>query len=533
MGTRKEQRFYKGKYYQGTMSDDTAEAIITLVNEYKSVASLRHCIKDTPDHVIMDMKNDVEEYEKEHGNLEGFSKDYSSQIRVGTLNDMQTIGVAFMYYAWSALLGDEVGLGKTVQVAGLANVLRDEYKQKGESFRFCFLTEKSSIGQIRDKLMRFTGEYIGMLESAEKSTVDKYLEANKDKRYYSIVGGHSLLNNSEFLISCAKNPFDLVIIDESYILKNTSSDYYINCKALFKYHKRKILLNATPLETEAREFYNQLDLLDSCYMPTVGEFNSRYCKKSKGMFGYYISGYKLERIPEFKEAISLRYLARTREGEGATYDNNVRKTILVPLSEEQKVLMRKTTLYQMVTDYPTGVNRNVPFNTKTTPKLAALLRLLDSLDIANDKALIYCRFVACQKAIQDILTEKGYRSVVLNGQCTSKVRTQMITDFNNGAYDIMITNVQKGIDLNECNNSILYTIDPNPMKMVQFEGRTTREFNVRDKSLFMLVAMGKEKKFVEETLKIRVEASNAFTNTGRSMVLESIQSSENKQMFEE
>jgi SNF2 family DNA or RNA helicase len=527
----KDLKYYKGKYFQGNMTDDAADAILTLISDYDSVTSLRHVITDAPDYVITDIKDDAESYEKENGTLEGFSKDYSELTGVGTLRDAQTIGVAFIYYAGSALLGDEVGLGKTVQVAGLCNVLRKEYENKGKEFRYLFITEKSSAGQIRDKMIQFTGEYVGLFESGEKTVVEKYLEKNKTKRYYSSVGCHSLLNNPQFLMDTAKRPYDLIIFDESSGVKNTSSELYKNCKSLFKFHQRKVLLNATPVELEIREMYNQLDLLDFDYLPNITEFNRRFTKTKKGMFGYQPDGYKNE--DEFRESITLRYIARTRAELGATYTQNEYKTILIPMSQDQKALSKKTTLHQMVTDYPTGVDRNIAYNEYTTPKLAVLFHLIDeNVDSFHSQALVYCRFVKAQNEMRDMLIEKGYRTVVLNGKSKATERAAIVKGYNNGEYDIMITNVLRGIDLKTCDTCILYTIDPNPQKMVQFEGRMTRDFNIEYKSLFLLVSMGKEKKFVEDKLKLRVGASAAFSKTGKSMVLEAINSENNKEMYE-
>jgi SNF2 family DNA or RNA helicase len=527
----KNTKFFKGKYYQGNMSNTQAEAILSLITEYDVVTSLRHVITDVPEYVITDMKYDANLYETDNGSLKGFSNDYSSNLGVGTLRDAQTIGVAFMYYALSALLGDEVGLGKTVQIAGLCNILDKEANNNGREFRYCFLTEKSSAGQIRDKMIQFTGKYVGLLESGEKQVIENYLEKSKEKRYYSIVGSHSLLNSPQFLTDAAKRPYDLLVIDESNILKNVANEHFINCKALFKFHKRKILLNATPIELEVREMYNQLDLLDFDFLPTVTDFNKRFIKTKKSMYGYKPDGYK--NADEFKEAVSLRYLARTRAELGADYKENSYKTILIPLSPEQKELNKKTTLKQMVTDYPTGVDRTIAFNEHTTPKLAALFQVLDeSIDVFKGQALIYCRFVEAQNRMRELLEERGYRCVVLNGKVTTKFRTPIVNDFNSGQYDIMITNVLRGLDLKSCDNCILYTIDPNPQKMVQFEGRMTREFNIEYKSVYLLVAMGKEKKFVEERLKLRVNASGAFSKTGKSMVLEAIRSDDNKEMFD-
>lgn len=524
-------KYFKGKYYQGDIPDDKAESLLTVINDYESVVSLRHIITDAPEHVITDIKNDAETYEYNHGSLEGFKKDYSDVVGIGTLRDAQTIGVAFMYYAGSALLGDEVGLGKTVQIAGLCNVLRKEYESQGREFRYLVVTEKSSAGQIRDKMIQFTGEYVGLFESGETKVVEKYLASNKDKRYYSSVGSHSLLNNPQFIIDTAKRPYDLIVFDESSGAKNASSEIYKNCKALFKLHKRKVLLNATPVELEIREMYNQLDLLDPNYLPNITEFNRKFTKVKRGMFGFQPDGYKNE--DEFTEAIKLRYLARTRADLGANYTENTYKTILIPLSQEQKALNKKTSLKQMVTDYPTGVDRNIEYSEFTTPKLAVMFKLIEEkVDVFHSQALIYCRFIDAQNKMRDMLEEKGYRTVVLNGKSKALERASIVKGFNNGQYDIMITNVLRGIDLKTCDTCILYTIDPNPQKMVQFEGRMTRDFDIEYKSLYLLVAMGKEKKFVEEKLKLRVSASAAFSKTGKSMVLEAINSEENKEMYE-
>lgn len=524
----KEVKWYKQKYLQGSLSDSECGQILNLIEDVSSIDSLKHCIQDLPPHEVQDIINDYENYEKEHGNMDGFHKGYATNV--GELRDMQTVGVAFMYIAKSALLGDEVGLGKTVQCAGLVNLIADLHKKQGKPFRYCFLTEKSSINQIRNKMIQFTGQYTRMLESGEQGVVKKYIKSYENGNHCSVVGGHSLLNSSEFLIHTSHHPFDLIIIDESSIIKNTSSDVFKNTQAILKYHDRKILLNATPLEQNALEFYNQLNLLDSTFLPTLSEFKKRYCVMKQGAFGFTeIDGYK--NTDEFKQAVGLRYLARTRAGSGAQYVDNSYKTILVPLSDVQKRLIKKTTLYSMVHDFPPGVDRTVEFNIETTPKAGALLYVLSQIDVASGKALVYCRFVDCQAKLKELLEDAGYRTAILNGTTKVKEKNEIISKFLSNGYDVLITNIQRGLDLNNCDNCIMYTIDPNPQKMVQFEGRMTRDFNVMYKSLYLLVCMGKEKKFVEETLKLRVDASDAFVTTGKSMTLAALKKRDNIEMF--
>lgn len=525
----KGEKWFQGKYLQGSLSDKTCLALLELIENTECISGLKGCIQNLPVHTIKDIINDYEEYERENGTIKGFNKSYKSVV--GELRDTQTIGVAFMYLAKSALLGDEVGLGKTVQCAGLVNLLSSEFKKRGSEFRFCFLTEKTSIDQIRKKMIQFTGQYVKMLESGEQSVVKKYIKSYENGNHCSIVGGHSLLNSSEFLIHTSKNPFDLFIIDESSIIKNTTSDIFKNTKAILKYHERKILLNATPLEQNVLEFYNQLDLLDDTLLPTLQDFKRRYCVMKQGVFGYNeIAGYK--NTEEFKTAVSLRYLARTRVGLGAKYVDNSYKVLLIPLSDVQKKLIKKTTLYSMVHDYPPGVDRTVEFNTTTTPKAGALLHILNNIDVSSSKALVYCRFVDCQAKLKELLENSGYRVAILNGSTKVKEKNEILEKFLSNGYDVLITNIQRGLDLNNVDTCIMYTIDPNPQKMVQFEGRMTRDFNVMYKSLYLLVSMGKEKKFVEETLKLRVDASDAFVTQGKSMTVSALKERKNIEMYE-
>lgn len=531
-----ETKYYNGVYYQGNLDDDSADAILSLVSDYDSVPTLTHAIRNVPSFMIQDIIRLGEEYKAEHGSMKGFNHGFSTtDLGIGTLRPEQTVGVAFLYYAKSALLGDEVGLGKTVQIAGLCNVLIQEYMQEYNStrkqFRYLFLTEKSSAAQIREKMIQFTGEFVDLFDSGEKKVIDKYIELNTPDKHTSFVGPHSLMLNPEFLTHMYKYPFDLVIVDESSIAKKSSSDFFVNCKAVFPRIGRIVLLNATPLELQLREMYNQLSLLDPDYMPPVGVFESKFVRKKKSHFGFVPNGFKNEE--EFRESVMLRYLARTRQELGAEYKKNNYKVILCPLSAEQKVLSKKTSLHSMVVEYPTGADKRIDFNEHTTPKLAALLDLLEEeIKVYTNQVLIYCRYVEAQEKMKEILDELGYRTAILNGGRKTKERGKLAADYNRGDYDVMITNVLKGLDLSSCDTCIMYTIDPNPMKMVQFEGRMTRDFDVIYKSMFLLVSMGREKKFVEEKLKIRVEESESFTKTGNSMVLAAIKDGENREMYE-
>lgn len=502
-------KFYKNQYYQGSLSDEQADILYEL-SDYDVIPELKHCVANLSSAQI----EQVKEAYISGGKIPHFNT-------AGELSNAQTIGVAFMYHARRCLLGDQVGMGKTVESAGLMNVLRRKF-----GYKTLFLTEKTIVSQIRDKLIRFTGEYVDRIPSAEAKYIKRFLIDNPDGFKNSVVGSHSLLGCSEFLYYCSKHSIDCLIIDEGYILRNTSHTYYASVKELSKYVKYMVILNATPLETSARDIYNQLKLLDKPFMPTVAEFESAFCIKKPRHFGggFETVGYK--NCGAFREAISLRYLARTRDDIGAEVEGNNVSIVYVPFSNVQKQLESKTSLHQMVSDFPTGVDFTVAYNTETTGKLKALLELIKIRNLTHERILIYSRFVECQSGMRSALESIGCKIAVLNGKCSSKQRDEIIRDFNMGAVNIIVTNITRGIDLEDCDNCIFYSIDPNPQKMVQAFGRLTRDEDIINKNIYFLVSEGTEKKNFKGSLKVRAQASMQFTKVGTNLVLEAIANDE-------
>ena len=495
-------KFYQNQYYQGTLTDHQCDTLLRLLDEEK-VDTLKHIIRNATVSEIDEIKDAYK-----NGSVPPVIENR------GTLTDAQTLGVAFMYYSRRCLVGDQVGLGKTVESAGLINII----KQDGVK-NILFLTEKTIVPQIRDKLIKFTGEYVDMIPSATKPQIEKFMKRHPDGFTCPIVGSHSLLGCAEFLYYLSNHPLGCLIIDEGYIIKNTTHTYYKSANELSKQCDYFYILNATPLETSARDLYNQLKLIDKPFMPTVAEFERAFCIKrpKRYGFGFEVAGYK--NCEAFKRAISLRYIARTRDDISAVFADNDTKIIYVPMSSVQKHLESKTSLHQMVADYPTGVDFTVEYTPETTGKLAATVELCKR---TNGKVLIYSRFVQCQAGIKEALEKVGKKPVILNGQCSSSERDIIIKDFNVGTYDVVITNLARGIDLQDCDTCILYTLDPNPQNMVQTFGRLTRDIDVVGKTLYFLISEGREKRLFETSSKVRATASMKFTKVGTNLVLEAI-----------
>lgn len=509
MGRAKVLSYYNGRY-KGNLDDNTC-MILDKLRDIEEVSDLRHVIYNLNKFTVTDIINTYDAY----GVLP-----LVVDKPLGNLAPYQTVGVAYMYWAKRMILGDSVGLGKTVQIAGLCNLLEKENEKQGKPFRYLFLTEKTLVSETRDKMVRFTGDYVHKLYG-DAPSCNKFVDLVGLDLEHSIVGSHTLVNQKIFMnwiLQFDEFPFDLIIVDESSVLGNSTTNITQNMKSLFKYCARVILLNATPFESNLSTLYTQLDLLDKTYLPTKTNFNAEYVVYDYRGFYKKPSG-KYKNTDSFRHLVGYRYFARTRKGLGAIFENCSADIIKSPLSQSQKKLMPTTSLWRMVCDCPNYFDDTLEFNEENVPKLGSLARLLKSDLSGVESILLYAPYLEAQAGLSEFLESLGVSHRILHGGTKQKERDIIINDFKEKMYRVLITNVQKGLDFGHCNHIILYSYNPNPQKMVQFEGRATRDFDIIDKHLYLLCSEGKEYKYLDTTIRERAKASSQMTYTDDSCIM--------------
>lgn len=514
MGKKRVQKFYNNRYQGSLLSAEVCDKLDSLrnIDEQKGyIKELKNIIYDlTP--------SDVDLIKKTRSNS-------LVDLRKGELENTQTIGVAYMYFAERLILGDSVGMGKTVQICGLCNLLESQLIKQAQEFRVLYLTGKNLVEQSRDELIKFTGNYVEAVQGV-KSSVSKFCKNNWDYLECSVVGSHSLIKSAdfqEFMLHYYRdegyNPFDLLVIDEAGdILVNNNTQIFKAGKEIADMFDRVVLLNATAFEKELRMFYNQLSFVDDSLLPTKAEFSKEYeVMNYSGPYPVFDGKYKNQ--DKFRNLVGYRYLSRTRKSSGATMTNCSADVLVTPLSSEQNELLRKVSMPNMVYDCPSYFNMGIDTNVETTPKLKALLSLLTG-KLKNEKSiLIYARYRESQSCIAECLAEYGYDCCILNGGSSDKERSSAITRFKLGDVPILITNVQKGLNFGDCNTCIFYSYDPSPSKMVQFEGRMTRSYNIDNKHVYLIISKGKELTTFKNIVADRAKASDIFAGSDFSCVM--------------
>ena len=378
MAARKVLKYYKDRLMGNYLTEKECNILDKIRqlsdNDNGFIEDLRHCIYN----LSYDTVKDIKSYETAEG---------IEDKPIGRLDDLQTLGVAYMYFAKRLVLGDSVGLGKTVEVCGLFNLLQSELLSKNREFRFLYLTEKPLVEETRDKLIKFTGEYVYPLYGL-KSKIQKFLRDNEVNLRYSVVGSHSLLTSIDFqnylmdsYESLGEIPFDILVIDEAdtVISSNRQKREFKSARILSEMFDRIIILNATPFGKNLSTFYNQIDIIDDSLLPTQTYFNERYVIYD--YTGPYpkASG-KYKNADEFKNLVSYRYFARTRKDTGAKMIGCTAEVIVSDLTPEQKELLKLVSIPNMVYDCP-GYFYNGDYETtiENTPKLRDVLRLTGDL----------------------------------------------------------------------------------------------------------------------------------------------------------
>lgn len=521
MARKKEITYLNGALKGELLDEATAEKldqILALQESNGCIDDIKHTIYDMPPEAI-------EEIIATRGNE-------SVDMVRGSLDDGQTLSVAYMFYARRLVLGDSVGMGKTVEISSLLNLLDIYYGHRGIDHKFLILTEKDTLSQFYREIIRFTGNFAEKTLATQTEFL-KYLDRNDMDDLPSTVAPHSLFTQAKFqelvgkLGREKKFPFHTLIVDEGGILTNTATERYKAAKILSNYFENVIILNATAFESNLMNFFGQLNYVDDTYLPTKTDFQDRYCvKKYKGKKYPTIVAGEYKNAKEFRELVRYRYFKRTRRESGGRYEGNTGNKIILKRSKLQNHHLARTSMPGMVYDNPCYFDQTAEFNGENVPKAGKLLEMLTtgggySGDWKSaETVLVFCHYKEAQLGLQEYLYKNGISSRVLNGDTPYDEREQVVQGFKRGEFRVLITNVMKGLNFGHCNHTVLYSISGSIDKMVQFEGRYTRSFDIVGKNLAMLVMEGGENNKLENLLEAKAKASKTFAGHDYSLVLE-------------
>lgn len=171
----------------------------------------------------------------------------------------QTAVRVLKHMAGRAILADEVGLGKTIE----AGLILKELVTRRLVRRALVLTPASLVDQwIEEMADKFYLQFNAVEHRSDWTGHD------------FVIASHSRARHKTHRPKVKERPWDIVIVDEAHKAKNHATQLYRTLEEIER--DFMLLLTATPLQNDLREFFNLVTLVRPGQFGTWREFKSRY-----------------------------------------------------------------------------------------------------------------------------------------------------------------------------------------------------------------------------------------------------------------
>jgi len=430
----------------------------------------------------------------------------------------QVQGIVHLVTMNRFLLGDDTGLGKTIQsISALCYVWAKEPNMKT-----IILTNKSVVGQWALEFDKFCEpDKIKVITCT--GTPPKRQKVYKEFEHSTgptvlIMGYATARRDIKYIQAWT----DYVLItDEATAYKNPSTQTYQVVRHLANNSSRFWALTATLIKNNLIEGYAIYSLVVPGLFPsTKNKFMTQYClTRLQAIPGSrrqipVIIGYRNDQIASFREKIDPYFLARAkfdvakelpvlqiREHKcGMTRDQErVYKEALAGLFERQDGEEVETTkltalIYcQQIVDHPELINVE-----GDSDKMQELFELLTEGDLAGEKVIVFSRFRKMIDKLEEVGNSKKYKikSVRITGAETDEnVRKENMQAFQDPSSDVQVCWITmaaaEGINLQAAKAIIFYDSPWSAGDYLQILGRMIRIGSTHDRCYAIhLVARG-------------------------------------------
>ena len=406
------------------------------------------------------------------------------------------------YLGFGGILGDEMGLGKTIQAITLL-------LSKPNS-KTIIIAPTSLIYNWNNEFKKFAPSMKIGISNGIKEEREELIKNYQN--YDVILTTYNLLRRDLELYDME---FDYCILDEAQNIKNQSS---LSAKSVKEIKARvRFALTGTPIENSLMELWSIFDFIMPGYLYNEKKFVTRYHRRLE-------EGPEI--LKELNRLVKPFILRRYKKNVIKELPDKIEKRLLVPLSDEQKVVYEtyanyvKDLIQKKVEDFEFSKSKIeiLSYITKlrqicldpsvtmddyigTSGKIDALIELLEQSIEEGHKILVFSQFTSVLKNIGKILKEKHFLFSYLDGKVSSLNRMKMVDEFNNGENTVFLVSLKAGgTGLNLTSADIVIHFDPwwNPAVEDQATDRAHRIGQQNVVEVIKLISSGTiEEKIVE------------------------------------
>jgi SNF2 family DNA or RNA helicase len=387
--------------------------------------------------------------------------------------EYQKQGILFLKTCKSALMGDEPGLGKTLQSLSVSVLVKAK-----KVLIICPSSLKLNWQDEINKWFKLPSTVV------EGSPSERQAQWDADVIYY-IVNYECMLRDIELIKS---KKWDMIIADEATRISNPKAKQAKAIKTIPC--QRKLALTGTPFNNAVQDLWNVLDFCEPNYLGSFWRFTEKYCVKNR--FNS-IEGY--QNLDSLASKIEKRMIRRLKKDVLHELPDKIYENVFItPAKREQEIyeavkeeilselnaigfeneninniltklirLRQSADSLELVSDYA------------VSSKLDALKELLTDLINEDKKAIIFTEFSEMAKILERELSQ--YRPLLYIGETDVTDRHEYINLFNtDNEHKLIIMSSAGGYGLNlqRASYVIHYDLPWSIAKTIQREDRAHR-----------------------------------------------------------
>ena len=451
-----------------------------------------------------------------------------------TLRDYQIKGVLHLASMPRFLLGDDCGLGKTLQsISALAYLWAADPNLKA-----IVLTNKSAIDQWRDEFVKFTTGIQTVTVSGTKAAREAAYQQFQAMTgpcvlimgYRSAVGDFSTTQHWQGYA---------LITDEATAYKSPTTQCHKVILWMSKKASRVWALTATMIKNNLMEGYGIYSVLVPGLFPAAkNKFMIEYCvikmqSIGKGLMVPIIVGYRKDDITKFREMIDPYFIGRAKHEVSNELPTLTLRDIKVAITpkqlakygeatdglldlikegeEEQRETTKLTALIycqQIVNDL--GL---IGYPDEESPKLDALVELLEE-DLEGEKVVVFTRFRKMVDIAIPYLKGKGIQCVRITGTEEGEERRTAAKTFQDPNSKVRVCFITaagaEAINLQAAKAIIFFDSPWSAGEYLQALGRIIRIGSLHDKVYAIhLITQGTIDGYVAQVLKRKMQLIEA------------------------
>lgn len=442
-----------------------------------------------------------------------FFKSKVDQFLIRPLTEEQMWNAYYMAVMKNCSNFSVPGSGKTATVIGAYAFL----KEKKEVDRIVMIGPKNAFGSWIDEFKICFGRdskdddfYLNIHSKDLKSTKDrKYHLTFESGSKELILINYESLSSLELVLKELIDDRTLLVFDEVHKIKNPSGQRAGSAMEVSKNADRILALTGTPIPNSYQDLYNVLNML--------------YPEDYKDFFGYSVRELKNagdNEMIEINQKMKPFFCRVTKEQQQVpppnedrmerievskvenklfkiiyqTYKSNLFSLMarLMQLGSDPKLLLKSLdiSIFESIIDDESDFSVDVVTKNYTedisylvdkiseTSKTTATLNLIDELISENKKVIVWCVFVSSIHLLEEKCHEKGLNVKSIYGETPLDERLRLIKDYQDGKFDILITNphtLAESVSLHQvCHDAIYYEYSFNLVHLLQSKDRIHR-----------------------------------------------------------